>query len=67
MIFGLKVKKNFYTDFKLGSKVGLLMISVLRCSLVNCCLTLKAGVYGAVIVKNLVSCVVFLSKSCSHQ
>lgn len=65
--FGLKVKKTFYTDFKLGSKVGLLMISVLRYSLVYCCLTLKAGVYGVIIVKNLVSCIVFLTKSCSHQ
>ena len=67
MGFGLRVKENLYSDFKLGSKVGLLMISVLRYSLVYCCLTLKAGFYGVVIVKNLVSYILFLTKSCSHQ
>lgn len=67
MGFGLRVKKNLYSDFKLGSKVGLLLISVLQYSLVYCCLTLKAGFYGVVIVKNLVSYVLFLTKPCSHQ
>lgn len=46
MRFGLRVKENLYSDFKLGSKVGLLMISVLQYSLVYCCLTLKAGWCG---------------------
>lgn len=67
MGFGLRAKKNLYSDFKLGSKVGLLMISVLQYSLVYCCLTLKAGFYGVVIVKNLVSYILFLTKPCSHQ
>lgn len=70
MGFGLRFKKNLYSDFKLGSKVGLLMISftnVLQYSLVYCCLTLKAGFYGVVIVKNLVSYVLLLNKPCSHQ
>lgn len=34
MSFGLRVKENLYSDFKLGSKVGLLLISVLQYSLV---------------------------------